>query len=88
MAVSQSTIRRQAEPHVHIAGERCPWCDQPIPHEKFDEIHARIEAKERERTAAVERRLKEQVAHEKAQVEAKAKAEIGPRRQPSTSFSP
>lgn len=58
MSVSQSTIRRHAEPHVHIAGARCPWCDQPIPHEKFDEINARIEAKERERTAAVERRLK------------------------------
>ncbi|MCZ6848970.1 MAG: DUF2130 domain-containing protein, partial [Alphaproteobacteria bacterium] len=76
MAVPQSTIRQQAEPHVHIVGKRCPWCDQPIPHEKFDEIHARIEAKERERSAAVERRLKKQVAHEKAQVEAKAKTEI------------
>jgi len=81
MAVSQPRLREAPEPHLHIEGERCPWCDQPIPHEKFDEIRARIEAKERERTAALERRLKEQVAQERAQAEAKAKVEVEKARQ-------
>lgn len=76
MAVTQHKLREASTPHLHIEGERCPWCDQPIPHEKFDEIRARIETKERERTAALERRLKEQAAQERAQAEAKAKAEV------------
>src|SRR6266851_1247680 len=59
-----------------VSEERCPWCDQAIPHEKFAEIHARIEAKERERTAELERRLREQAALDKANAEAKAKAEV------------
>lgn len=45
-------------------------------HEKFEEIHARIRAKERERAAAVERGLREQLGREKVQIEAKAKAEV------------
>ncbi len=76
MAVTQANLREAPAPHLHIEGERCPWCEQPIPHEKFDEIRARIEAKERERTAALESRLKEQVAQERAQAEAKAKAAV------------
>jgi len=48
----------------------------PIPPEKFEEIHGRIEAKERERDQEAERRLREHVAAEKSQAEAKAKAEI------------
>ena len=76
MALSQTTALGAIEPHTLIAEARCPWCDQPIPHEKFDEIRARIQAKEQERSAEVERRLKEQVAREKAQAEAKAKAEV------------
>lgn len=76
MSTSQSAVVGAIGQHPHIAGARCPWCDQPIPHEKFDEIRARIEAKERERSVEVERRLKEQVAREKAQAEAKTKAEV------------
>lgn len=76
MALSQGFIARIEQNHHRAANERCPWCDQAIPHEKFDEIHARIEAKERERLVEVERRLKEQVAREKQLVEAKAKVEV------------
>src|SRR6266540_6636568 len=46
----------------------CPWCGQAIPHEKFDEIHKRIRAKERERAAEFEAKAKAQV--EKARKEA------------------
>lgn len=76
MLPQQGIALRTAEPHVHLSGERCPWCDQPIPNEKLLEIQARISAKERDRDAELERRTKELVAFEKAQVEAKAKADL------------
>ena len=47
---------------ANSSADRCPWCDQPITHDKFEEIHARIAAQERERTAQFERRLTERVA--------------------------
>src|SRR5258708_842018 len=56
--------------------ERCRWCGQRITHEKFDEIRERIEAEERKRSAEFELRLQEQVAHEKADAQAIAKAQI------------
>lgn len=76
MTVTQSTVIRSAELHAHVLGDRCPWCDQPIPHEKFEEISGRIATKERERALEAERILKEQVAVEKMQLEAKMKSEL------------
>lgn len=61
---------------LQIGEEHCPWCDQPIPYEKYEEIHGRIQAEERKRALELERRLNEQVAIEKTQAEAKARAEI------------
>jgi hypothetical protein len=75
MAMAQP-IFQQNDNHPHIAGDRCPTCDQPVPNEKFKAIQARIDADARERSAAMERRLKEQVEQHKAQLEAKTKAEI------------
>lgn len=61
-------------PHApHAAGDRCPWCDQAIPHEKFAEIRSRIAAKEREQHAEMTARLKEDFAREKAAMEAKVR---------------
>ncbi|MGH6636573.1 MAG: DUF2130 domain-containing protein [Gammaproteobacteria bacterium] len=62
-------------PHPHVTSERCPWCDQPIPHERSDEIRARIQERERERSAAQEKLLRERFVEEKAASEAKSKAE-------------
>jgi hypothetical protein len=76
MVASSSPLLQPAVPHVHVTGEHCPWCDQPIPHEKFEEITGRIEARERERFAEVTRTLKEQHVRDKAQAEAKAKADL------------
>jgi hypothetical protein len=45
-----------------VGNEVCPWCEQPIPHEKFEEIQERIRANERARLAEVEARL--QLEHE------------------------
>jgi hypothetical protein len=69
------------DPSPHADGERCPWCDQAIPHEKFSAIRDRIAQKEREQYAQMTARLKEEFAREKAQLaermreEAKAAAE-------------
>jgi len=76
MSLSTSSFADLTDPFAVTAGDHCPWCNQPIPHEKFDEIHARIQAKELERTTELERRLKEQFTREKAQAEAKAKADV------------
>jgi hypothetical protein len=76
MIASTSSLRETSVPHIHITGESCPWCDQPIPHEKFAEITGRIEARERDRFAEITRTLKEQHARDKAQAGAKAKADL------------
>lgn len=57
MASTESSVLQHD--HVHIEGERCPWCDQPITHDKFEEIQARIKQEERERAKALERSLRE-----------------------------
>ncbi len=55
------------------AEDRCPWCEQVIPHARFDEIKNRIAASEQARTAQIERRLER--IHEQHLSEAKAAAE-------------
>lgn len=76
MALTEPSVFPTKQHHEHVAGERCPWCDQPIPHEKFDEIQARIQIKERQRSAEAERQLKAELHRQKADSEAKAKADI------------
>jgi hypothetical protein len=76
MAIFQSSSREARKPHVHVGQDHCPWCDQPIPHGKFEEITRRIEAREREQYAEVTARLKEQFAHETAAAEARASGAI------------
>ncbi len=76
MAVSKPSFLRPVEHHVHVEGERCPWCEQPITHKKFKEIQAEIEAKERARSADHERQLKAELAKQRAEADAKAKANI------------
>jgi hypothetical protein len=56
--------------------EECPWCGQPIPHEKFAEIKARIRANERARTRDLERRLRDEQEAVLAQVQAAAELQI------------
>jgi hypothetical protein len=55
-----------ALPLFQQTGESCPLCDQPIPHDRFDEIKARIQARQLARTAEITSRLAEQFAREKA----------------------
>lgn len=49
----------ESPPHAHR--DLCPWCDQPISHEKFDEIRSRIQAEERRHASEIEAEAKAQV---------------------------
>lgn len=75
MAVSQSSVLKAVRDGVP-AGDRCPWCEQSISHEKFEEIRARITAREQERTAQLRRELAQELARERAKIEAKANAGV------------
>ena len=60
MAVSPSSALQNApKPHVHITGQSCPFCDQPIPADKLEEISGRIAAREQERLSQAIGRLRE-----------------------------
>jgi hypothetical protein len=59
---------------IHLAGEFCPYCEQPIPNEKAEQARARTEAMERELSESVTARLAQTFALEKAQMERSAKA--------------
>lgn len=65
----------QAVQHLHLADEVCPTCDQPIPHDRYDEIKERIETRQRERSAELTARLQEQYSREKAQALEQARQE-------------
>jgi hypothetical protein len=56
--------------------DTCPWCGQPIAHDKFIEIKARIRANERARTRDLERRLRDEQDAVLAQVQAAAELQI------------
>lgn len=58
-----------------VSTDACPTCDQPIPHDRFDEIQARIQSRERLRVDEITSRLQQQHAREKeAAIEAERKA--------------
>jgi len=69
-------LKSAAQPHFHFGGQTCPFCDQPIPPERLEEVTGRIEARARERLAEETGRLREQHARDRAQAEAKAKADL------------
>ena len=46
MGLFPGTGRQALKPHVHVADELCPWCEQPIPHGKFEEIQRRMAAEQ------------------------------------------
>src|SRR5262245_33595098 len=75
MSAAQPSALHLAASRAHAAADRCPWCDQAIPHEKFAEIRSRIAAREREQHAEMTSRLKEEFAREKSETEARAREE-------------
>jgi hypothetical protein len=80
---SASPFRSRLSPHLHVDNETCPWCEQDIPPEKLEEISGKIAANERAQTQAVTAKLEQQYAIDKAQADARAKAELELERQQS-----
>src|SRR5262245_58734155 len=74
MAVLQTNVKASTKPHLHIAGEQCPLCEQPIPNERYEEISKRIVVKERERQAAADARAKTEIDAIKSQTQAQIDA--------------
>jgi hypothetical protein len=68
-----SSSRQAFKPHVHLAEERCPACDQLIPNEKVRQVRSRMEAWDSERRAA----MLEEFGRDKAEAEARARSEAG-----------
>lgn len=71
-----SSAARQSGAHLHTAGEHCPWCEQPIPHGKFEEITRRIQNREREQYESMQLRLTAEFAQQTAVLEAKTRAAV------------
>lgn len=64
------TARAARGSSTEVVGERCPWCDQPISHEKFEEIRKRIQAEERQHAAEIAAEAKAQVEKERTKAAA------------------
>jgi len=73
MALHHQPASRPSQPHIHLEGAQCPVCDQPIPNEKAEQVRIRIEARDRDLSASVGARLREQFAAERVQLEANAR---------------
>ena len=75
-ASASPAIKANTQPHFHFDGQTCPYCDQAIPEDRLEEVTGRIEARARERLAEETGRLRDQHSRERAQAEAKAKADL------------
>ena len=64
-----------AKPHLHLAGDRCPTCDQPIPNDRREEVQNRIEARARELQADADARVKAEVQQARSEGSAALEAE-------------
>ena len=76
MATPEPALRSIREPHIHALGEICPMCDQPIPNDKAEEVRARMETQERSAALVANTRADQQIAAEKARIEAAAGAKL------------
>ena len=76
MALFETSAQRASARHLHVAGEHCPWCDQPIEHGKFEEITKRIQQREREQFEAMRMQLTAEAAQKAAAADARAQAAI------------
>jgi hypothetical protein len=70
MPASPTPLRRQPAAHPHALPYQCPYCDQPIPVERADEVRHRIEARECGQAEKVSAEIRQGLAREKAQGEA------------------
>ena len=76
MVTPQPAFRATSADHEHLVGETCPYCEQPIPNDRAEEIRARYEFKQQQSEAALKARAEKQIAEARAALEVAKKAEI------------
>lgn len=76
MPAPQNALRSVPSDHLHVAGEVCPYCDQPIPNDRAQEIQEKFKAEARAQSEALKRQTTEQLARDRQQIEATAKAAV------------
>ena len=70
-----STVRSNPIHHLHPVDDVCPVCEQPIPHDRADEIAERLQAREQAQSATITARLQEKFDTEKAEAIERARLE-------------
>jgi len=81
LAASEMLFRQPLFSQMHLGVKICPWCEQEIPPEKLQEISGKIAARERAQAQAITEKLQQRYAIEKAEANAKAKADLEQERQ-------
>ncbi len=76
MPASSRSLQRQPTVDPRAFPSQCPYCDQPIPVERADEIQHRIEVKERDQAEKLSAEIRQELAREKAQGEAAVRSKI------------
>lgn len=76
MPTPQNALRSVPGDHLHVAGEVCPYCDQPIPNDRAQEIQEKFKAEARAQSEALKRQMTEQLGRDRQQIEATAKAAV------------
>lgn len=62
-----STVRSSPIRHLHPVSDVCPVCEQPIPHDRADEIAERLQARDQAQSSAITARLQERFDAEKTE---------------------
>jgi hypothetical protein len=76
MPASSRSLQRQPTVDPHALPSQCPYCDQPIPGERAEQIRHRIEARERDQAEMLSVEIRRELAREKAQGEAAVRSKI------------
>lgn len=79
--VSVATPRGSSSAGGQPSLERCPTCEQPIPHDRVNEVAARIAAREQERAGREAERVRASIEETKAEWTKAKEAEINAMRQ-------
>jgi len=70
-----STVRSNPIHHLHPVDDACPVCEQPIPHDRADEIAERLQAREQAQSATIAAQLQEKFDAEKTEALERARLE-------------
>jgi hypothetical protein len=76
MPASSRSLQRQPSVDPHALPSQCPYCDQPIPVERAEQIQHRIEARESDQAEKLSAGIRQELAREKAQGEAAVRSKI------------